>query len=94
MNAYVKSRACAPRRKSAGNAARAGEEFNDAANGTQRGKAPLFGGRKPLFTQSQLLKLTWPLLVEQFLAVTVGMGRYHDGVPLRRSAFPASVWWT
>ena len=34
-------------------------------------KAPLFGGRKPLFTQSQLLKLTWPLLVEQFLAVTV-----------------------
>ena len=36
-------------------------------------KAPLFGGRKPLFTQSQLLKLTWPLLVEQFLAVTVGM---------------------
>ena len=31
-------------------------------------KAPLFGGRKPLFTQSQLLKLTWPLLVEQFLA--------------------------
>ena len=36
-------------------------------------KAPLFDGRKPLFTQSQLLKLTWPLLVEQFLAVTVGM---------------------
>ena len=36
-------------------------------------KAPLFSGRKPLFTQSQLLKLTWPLLVEQFLAVTVGM---------------------
>ena len=31
-------------------------------------KAPLFGGRKPLFTQLQLLKLTWPLLVEQFLA--------------------------
>ena len=40
-------------------------------------KAPLFGGRKPLFTQSQLLKLTWPLLVEQFLAVTV------DGSALR-----------
>ena len=36
-------------------------------------KAPLFGGRKPLFTQTQMLKLTWPLLVEQFLAVTVGM---------------------
>ncbi len=36
-------------------------------------KAPLFGGRKPLFTQSQLLKLTWPLLVEQLLEVTVGM---------------------
>ena len=51
-------------------------------------KAPLFGGRKPLFTQSQLLKLTWPLLVEQFLAVTVGMAA------AARPPFPASVWWT
>ena len=36
-------------------------------------KKPLFGGRKPLFTQAELLKLTGPLLVEQLLAVTVGM---------------------
>ena len=34
---------------------------------------PLFGGRKPLFTQAELLKLTGPLLVEQLLEVTVGM---------------------
>ena len=55
-------------------------------------KAPLFGGRKPLFTQSQLLKLTWPLLVEQFLAVTVGMadtGRFEVLGPLRELAFDA-----
>ena len=36
-------------------------------------KAPLFGGRKPLFTQKELLRLTGPLLVEQLLEVTVGM---------------------
>lgn len=39
----------------------------------QTQKSPLFGGRKPLFTQKELLKLTGPLLVEQLLAVTVGM---------------------
>ena len=32
-----------------------------------------FGGRKPLFTQKELLLLTGPLLVEQLLEVTVGM---------------------
>ena len=47
-------------------------------------KAPLFGGRKPLFTQSQLLKLTWPLLVEQFLAVTSCCFRRWP---------PAVPWW-
>lgn len=36
-------------------------------------KAPPFGGRKPLFTQKELLRLTGPLLVEQLLEVTVGM---------------------
>ena len=36
-------------------------------------KMPLFGGRKPLFTQAELLKLTGPLLIEQLLEVTVGM---------------------
>ncbi len=35
--------------------------------------AQRFGGREPLFTQKQLLTLTIPLLIEQFLAVTVGM---------------------
>ena len=43
---------------------------NQAAVGA---KAPLFGGRKPLFTQKDLLRLTGPLLIEQLLAVTVGM---------------------
>ena len=43
---------------------------NQAVSGR---KAPLFGGRKPLFTQSELLRLVGPLLVEQLLAVTVGM---------------------
>ena len=38
-----------------------------------RGNSPLFGGRKPLFTQKELLRLTGPLLVEQLLEVTVGM---------------------
>ncbi len=32
-----------------------------------------FGGRKPLFTQKELLRLVIPLLIEQLLAVTVGM---------------------
>ena len=39
----------------------------------KREKAPLFGGREPLFTQKELLRLVGPLLVEQLLAVTVGM---------------------
>ena len=34
---------------------------------------PLFGGRTPLFTQKELLRLTGPLLIEQLLEVTVGM---------------------
>jgi len=36
-------------------------------------KAPRFGGRAPLFSQRDLLRLVGPLLVEQLLAVTVGM---------------------
>ena len=43
---------------------------NQAVSGT---KKPLFGGRRPLFTQKELLLLTGPLLVEQLLEVTVGM---------------------
>ncbi len=36
-------------------------------------KAGWFNGRTPLFSQKDLLRLVGPLLVEQFLAVTVGM---------------------
>lgn len=36
-------------------------------------KAFCFGGRAPLFSQRDLLRLVGPLLVEQLLAVTVGM---------------------
>ena len=36
-------------------------------------KASCFGGRAPLFSQRDLLRLVGPLLVEQLLAVTVGM---------------------
>ena len=35
--------------------------------------APCFGGRAPLFSQRDLLRLVGPLLVEQLLEVTVGM---------------------
>lgn len=34
---------------------------------------PVDSETKPLFSQKDLLRLVWPLLVEQFLAVTVGM---------------------
>ena len=36
-------------------------------------QASTAAGRRPLFTQQELLRLVWPLLVEQLLAVTVGM---------------------
>ena len=42
----------------------------DVPNG---GPKPLFSGREPLFSQKDLLRLAGPLLIEQFLAVTVGM---------------------
>ena len=42
----------------------------DVSNG---GPKPLFDGREPLFSQKDLLRLAGPLLIEQFLAVTVGM---------------------
>ena len=42
----------------------------DVSNG---GPKPLFSGREPLFSQKDLLRLVGPLLIEQFLAVTVGM---------------------
>ena len=42
----------------------------DVLNG---GPKPLFDGREPLFSQKDLLRLAGPLLIEQFLAVTVGM---------------------
>ena len=36
-------------------------------------KAGWSNGRTPLFSQKDLLRLVGPLLIEQFLAVTVGM---------------------
>lgn len=50
-----------------------GKEHINGKSGGERNKKPLFGGRKPLFTQKELLLLTGPLLVEQLLEVTVGM---------------------
>ena len=41
-------------------------------------KAPYFGGRAPLFSQRDLLRLVGPLLVEQLLAVTVGMADDYE----------------
>ena len=39
-------------------------------------KAGWFNGRTPLFSQKDLLRLVGPLLIEQFLAVTVGIDVY------------------
>ena len=39
----------------------------------EQNKASCFGGRAPLFSQRDLLRLVGPLLVEQLLEVTVGM---------------------
>ena len=56
-------------------------------------KMPLFGGRKPLFTQAELLKLTGPLLIEQLLEVTVGMADTMMCPAAAKRPFPASAWW-
>ena len=42
-------------------------------NASAGGKAGWSNGRMPLFSQKDLLRLVGPLLIEQFLAVTVGM---------------------
>ena len=42
-------------------------------NASAGGKAGWSNGRTPLFSQKDLLRLVGPLLIEQFLAVTVGM---------------------
>ena len=47
-------------------------------------KAGWFNGRTPLFSQKDLLRLVGPLLIEQFLAVTVGMADTMMVSPLRR----------
>ena len=44
-------------------------------------KAPCFGGRTPLFSQRDLLRLVGPLLVEQLLAVTLSL--IHISEPTR-----------
>ena len=55
---------------------------NQAVSGT---KKPLFGGRKPLFTQKELLLLTGPLLVKNPYLLKLTAQRilgeeYHDTV--------------
>ena len=59
--------------KAPGKTRETGENKDMTDQTVKREKAPLFGGREPLFTQKELLRLVGPLLVEQLLAVTVGM---------------------
>ena len=49
------------------------KENIDGKNASAGGKAGWSNGRTPLFSQKDLLRLVGPLLIEQFLAVTVGM---------------------
>ena len=45
---------------------------------------------KPLFSRQMLIRLIIPLVIEQFLLMSVGMA---DTVLVRRRC-PASLWWT
>ena len=65
---YEKKTLCGPEGQKACEEARNRMEHTITQNG-----APRFGGRAPLFSQRDLLRLVGPLLVEQLLAVTVGM---------------------
>ena len=65
---YEKRTLCGPEGQKACEEARNRMEHTIKKNG-----APRFGGRAPLFSQRDLLRLVGPLLVEQLLAVTVGM---------------------
>ena len=65
---YEKRTLCGPEGQKAWEEVRNRMEHTIAQN-----KAPCFGGRAPLFSQRDLLRLVGPLLVEQLLAVTVGM---------------------
>lgn len=65
---YEKRTLCGPEGQKACEEARNRMEHTITQNG-----APRFGGRVPLFSQRDLLRLVGPLLVEQLLAVTVGM---------------------
>ena len=65
---YEKRTLCGPEGQKACEEARNRMEHTITKNG-----APCFGGRAPLFSQRDLLRLVGPLLVEQLLAVTVGM---------------------
>ena len=56
-------------------------------------KAPCFGGRAPLFSQRDLLRLVGPLLVEQLLAVTVGMADTRWSPAAAKPPSRVSAWW-
>ena len=47
----------------------------------------------PLFTTGALFALIWPMLMEQFLSITMGMADTFMVSGARR-LFPVSVWWT
>ena len=56
-------------------------------------KAGWFNGRTPLFSQKDLLRLVGPLLIEQFLAVTVGMAdTMMVSAAARRPSRASALW--
>ena len=74
MNTSVQTGGLRQKTRREGTGVEARQRENTMECQTNGGQKPaLFGGRDPLFTRGDLLRLTGPLLVEQLLAVTVGM---------------------
>ena len=74
MNTSVQTGGLRQKTRREGTGVEARQRENTMECQTNGGQKPaLFGGRAPLFTRGDLLRLTGPLLVEQLLAVTVGM---------------------
>ena len=74
MNTSVQTGGLRQKTRREGTGVEAWQRENTMECQTNGGQKPaLFGGRAPLFTRGDLLRLTGPLLVEQLLAVTVGM---------------------
>jgi Na+-driven multidrug efflux pump len=48
----------------------------------------------PLFTTRALFALIWPMLMEQFLSITMGMADTFMVSGVGEQLFPVSVWWT